>query len=385
MRAGLLVVAALSIPVLAPDWAAAQSPPPAPGTRRATTVAAIVAYPVFFHTQPVRVRGTLVARDGRTYLRAGDADLLVAGADDAGPGPAASEVEATGTFVDVGRLEPGDPRLAGLDIAALWGQVGRTWPGVGELKLLRIDATAVAEPFAAPSLRALALDPTRYADQRVTVSGRFRGFNLYGDLPDAPARIKHAFVLQSADAAVWVVGLQPKGSGFTLNVNARVDTNRWLDVSGVVAVVRGLPVIEGQLVSMGKAPVEAAPAEPVARVPAVGPRPEVVFSLPARDETEVAPTASVRIQFSRDLDPKSIAGGVRVAYLPSPGTPTSGPAPGAPVEFTTQYNQGLKVLQIRFAAPLEPFRSVEVELRDTLRAIDGPALVPWTMRFTVGG
>jgi len=379
------------LPIVLALAAALASPPAAPaqpvaatraGARKATTVVALASYPVFFHAQAVRVRGTLQARDGRTYLRAHNAEVLVAGATAADTGDAPADVEVTGAFFDVGRLEPGDPRLAGVDIATLWRQPGRSWPGVGELQVLRMETSAPAEPFTAPSVRTLALDPTRYADQRVTVSGRFHGFNLYGDLPDAPVRVKHAFVLQAADAAIWVTGLQPKGPGFALDVNARMDTNRWLEVSGTVIAVRGIAVVEGQLVSLAKAPATSAPAEPAARVAAVGPRPEVVFSLPAPDETDLAPTTTVRIQFSRDLDPKSLAGGVRVSYVASkPG----GPPPPPSIAFTTSYNQGLKVLELRFAQPLEPFAVVHVELSDTIRATDGPVLVPWTLKFTVGG
>ena len=53
------------------------------------------------------------------------------------------------------------------------------------------------------------------------MTGRFRGVNLFGDLPQAPGRSRYDFVLQSADAALWVTGLQPKGKSFSLDRNAR--------------------------------------------------------------------------------------------------------------------------------------------------------------------
>jgi predicted RecA/RadA family phage recombinase len=363
--------------------AGAQSAPLASASRKATTLAALNAYTVFYNTQHVRVRGTVEERDLRYVLRRGDDRVTLAGivsvpqvlAPDA-------EYEATGTFLDVGRLEPTDTRLAGLDVSALWRQEGRQWPSPGELKVLRLNALVPADPFLAPSVRALALDPGRFADQRVTVTGRFQGNNLYGHLPDAPSGARRAFVLQLADGAVWVTGLQPKGSGFNLDVNARVDTNRWLEVSGVVTVVRGVAVIEGQLVALGTPPSEPAPSEPVARVRTVGPPVEVVFSLPTQGETDVKPGASVRIQFSREIDRTSIAGRVLVAYGAAEAPVTDATTP--PIEFTTSYVEGSRTLEIRFARPLQAYRPVTISLLEGIVAADGAAFVPWTLTFTAG-
>ena len=61
------------------------------------------------------------------------------------------------------------------------------------------------------SLRAIALSPERYDEQTLTVTGRFRGRNLYGDQPTAPGRSRYDFVLQSGDGSLWVTGLRPRG------------------------------------------------------------------------------------------------------------------------------------------------------------------------------
>ena len=108
------------------------------------------------------------------------------------------------------------------------------WPRPGEELVLSVTAVAEAQLATSPSVRALALQPWRFEGQKVTVVGQFRGRNLFGDLPSAPGKSRYDFVLRSADAAVWVTDLRPRGRGFDLSVDARVDTGRWLQVSGTV-------------------------------------------------------------------------------------------------------------------------------------------------------
>ena len=300
-------------------------------------------------------------------------------------GAGASEealVEVVGTFVDVGRLEPGDPRLRDVDVAALWQQrASRSWPAPGELPVLLVASLTPADPFPAPSLRALALDPLRYEDASVTVAGRFRGSNLYGDQPVGPGKSRWDFVLQAGEASLWVVGQRPRGEGFSLDVTARVDTGRWLEVTGAVRFERGLVLIEAKSVRAATAPP---PSEPAAVVRVRGPAPEVVFSVPTEDQVDVSPASGVRIQFSRDLDPESVRGQVRAGYLAAQSAERGEPQPPA-LAFTTTYNAGQRVLELKFDRPLERFRVVRIELGDGIRATDGATLAPWTLTFTTGG
>src|SRR4029078_129333 len=85
---------------------------------------------------------------------------------------------------------------------------------------------------------------------------------------------------------------------------------------------------------------------------------EVIFSAPTEDETDVMQNSTVRIQFSRDLDPATLKGRVRVQYA---GAQSAGPA-AASLDFTTNYNGANRVVEIRFAKPLERFRTVKVDL-----------------------
>src|SRR5207342_2131812 len=98
-----------------------------------------------------------------------------------------------------------------------------------------LNAASVESPLPADAtIRALALAPEHYRDRSVTLIGRFRGSNLFGDLPLPVAKSRWDFVLQSADSAVWITGLRPRGKGFDLDPTARVDTGHWLQVTGTV-------------------------------------------------------------------------------------------------------------------------------------------------------
>jgi hypothetical protein len=293
-------------------------------------------------------------------------------------------VEVTGMFVDAGRLETGDPRLRGVDVAEIsQREFGRPWPGVAELLLILADTVEPAVGFTTPSLRALALDPERYEDQPVTLTGRFRGRNLFGDQPTAPGRSRWDFVLQSSDASIWVTGMRPRGDGFTLDIESRLDSGRWLEVTGTVRLARGLVFVEATRLRLGKAPAET-PSEPVARVSVAGPPPEVVFSVPTQEEADVSLTAPVRLQFSRDVDRDTLRGRVRVSYAARQSEQRGEPQPPE-VEFTANYVEATRVLEIRFRQPLERFRTVQVDLLEGIAGTDGTLAKPWSLRFTTGG
>jgi len=283
-------------------------------------------------------------------------------------------------------MKPDDPQLSAYDLKRTFNiDPAGSWPRPGEVQAIIATTVAQAPLPPAPSIRAIALHPARYVDQKVTVTGQFGGRNLFGDLPDAPGKSRYDFVLRSADAAVWVSGAQPKGKGFNLSLDARLDTGRWLDITGVVRTGRGLEWLEvtADGIQLGKAPTETAVETEPIRV-AAAPPPEVVFSAPTQDETDVSMSTTVRIQFSRDLDASTIRGNVRARYLDSqtaergePTTPTA--------EFTTQYTAATRVLVLKFSKPLERFRTLRIELGDGILGTDKQPLKPWTLSFDLGG
>jgi hypothetical protein len=344
-----------------------------PASRRLTTVAAIRQFPGFFHLQNVLLRGELVENGPRVMLRANDQELraiLKDASSRSGP------VEVRGQIVDVGRLEPADPRVT----AFAEGRDADHWPKPGEELLLNVTGVAEAQTSATPSVRALALEPWKFDGQTVTITGNFRGRNLFGDLPDAPGKSRYDFVLRGAEGAIWVTGLRARGKGFDLDVDRRLDTDKWVQITGTVTANRGLAIVAGKDIALGKAP-EAAPetADDNAGPPPPPPQPvEVIFSSPTADEIDVNATTTVRIQFSRGLQESSIPGHLRVSYVGAP------PDAATPM-FRGIYDPANRSIELRFAQPFERFRTVKIDVLEGLKGFDGAPVVPWSLTFSVGG
>jgi Bacterial Ig-like domain len=353
--------------------------------RRAAAPAALLAYPGFYQGQLVVVRGNLVTRDQPVLLSQGierSIPLIFKG-----PSPVDGPVELRASFWDLGRLPREDPRIVtlGLDRLLAKGLEG-DWPRPGEVIALTVtDAMAVKPSDGSPSLREIALDPTPYVGQRVKVTGQFRGRNLYGDAPQGPGLSQWDFVLRSADAAVWITGMRPRGRGFSLDIGARVDTGTWLETTGIVRVGKGLVWIEGQLVALTKPNLETRNEE-VPPIPQMGPPPEVIFTDPAEGETDVPLKALVRLQFSREMNPETFKGNVRWTFTAADAVNTGGVTPREPDrQADFKYDRAKRSLEIRLA-PNDgaSYRTVIVELTDGIAATDGAKLKPWQLMFAFG-
>jgi hypothetical protein len=373
----VVVLALMALVVNAPARSAAEVL-----TRRATTIAAIRAYPTFFNGQPVRLRAEIDRSEKRVLLVDGDDKLPALVASGVGGG---GVQDLRGEVWDIGRMRQDDPKLNGHDLRPYLGDdPNAAWPKPGELVVVNITGADEAESLAAPSVRTLALAPTRYVDQKVTVKGQFRGRNLFGDLPQAPpgADGRREFVIRSADAAIWVTGKAPKGHGFVFDLNSRIDTTRWLEVSGVVKWERGLVMIVAEDLTETSPLAEAKP-EQVTVAPSLIP-PEVLFSAPTADETDVALNVKIRIQFSRDLDMQSLKGRIDVSYSMAQAR-QRGEVEPPPIVAHIGYNPTARVMEITFQPGLERFRIVEVKLKEGILGTDGSPLKPWTLKFTTGG
>jgi Bacterial Ig-like domain len=356
-----------------------------PQRRAAANIGGLLTFPAFYHGRQIVVIGDLTTEPtGHMRVSNGVASLRVVFSGSAPDGSS----EIRGEFWDLARMNPDDTRLTRIDLQKTFGlEPGGPWPRGGEVIAIMASAVAPAAVPPAASIRTIVLNPARYLNQKVTVTGQFTGRNLRGDLPDAPARSRWDFVIRSADAAMWVSGARPKGKGFDLALDARIDTSRWLDVSGVVREGRGLQWLEvaSEGLQLAKTPGETQVVEegPTVHVPAAPP-PEVVFSTPTEGEADVSLTTSVRIQFSRDIAPATLRGKIRVGYLESetrergePTTPTA--------EFTTQYLAPNRVLELKFTKPLERFRTLKIDLQEGILGTDQQPMKPFTLTFLLGG
>jgi len=333
--------------------------------RRFTTIDALRQFPGYYHLQSVTLRGELTDDPRRPMFRSDDTEMHVFfdnASSKSGP------VEVRGTVIDVGRLDANDPRLSGYGD----NRSGENWPKPGEEIVLKITNVTEAAPATTPSVRALALEPWKFDGQTVTVSGNFRGRNLFGDTPAAPGDGRYDFVIRGAEGAVWVTGIRPRGKNFDLDIDRRMDTDKWVEVTGVVSRKRGLVSIAAKTIGLVDRPDTKIVEE---NTPPPPPPPlEVVFSSPTNDEVDVSPSAPIRIQFARGLKESTIAGHVRVSYL---GDQT-------PLDPKVTYDAATRALQIRFATPLEPLKTVKVELLEGLLAFDGGTLAPWSITYSIG-
>jgi hypothetical protein len=358
--------------------------------RHLTTIDALRRFSGYFHLQNVVLRGEFVevaaprsangsTRPGgatadvsvtgkRLALHSGDSEMQVILND---VNPMDGPVEVRGQLIDVGRLTAADPRLGRYENKP----DPEHWPMPGEELVLSVTTVAKATSDSAATIRSIALEPWKYEGQTVTVTGQFGGRNLFGDVPAAPAKDKYDFVLRNPEGAVWVTGLRPKGKGFDLNVDARVDTSHWLQVSGVIKRDRALVVLEAKTISAAQPPAARVVAEE--EPPPVKEPGEVVFSSPTDGETNVSASAPIRVQFSRGVDPPTLNGRFRFSYV-------GGEAPSGTVGVEAAYDVGTHAVVLKLSKPLEPFRTVKIELMDGVKTFDGAPMKPWSVTFSVG-
>jgi hypothetical protein len=369
-------VTRLALRVILIVLVAAGTARPQASARRLTTIDSLKQYAGFYHLQNVLLRGEITEAGTKLQLKADEQTIRVL-VDD-GVSAKNGPVELRGVLIDVGRLEPGDPRVGGF----AEGRDTAPWPKPGEELFVRASAISEVPPAATTAtIRAIALEPWKFDTQKVTVLGNFRGRNLFGDLPGAPGKSRYDFVLRGVEGAIWVTNLRPRGSGFDLDVNRRVDSDKWIEVTGTIVRERGLVSLEATKLTLAKAPqATEAPAESAAPPTPLEPV-QVVFSSPSDGETDVSVAGAIRIQFSRGLNEKTMTGQLRVSYV---GVAAAAGA-DAGLQFHASYDGANRALVLKMAQPFEAFRTVKVEILDGLKAFDGAPVTPWSVTFSVGG
>ena len=207
--------------------------------------------------------------------------------------------------------------------------------------------------------------------QLVRVVGKFRGRNLFADLPSRSMRTVNDWVIKDSLFAVWVTNHKPKGDGFELDPAIRRDTNRWVEVIGRPTTRNGVVILDAAQVTLTPPPTakaEAAPPPPPPERPKVPP--VIVFSLPLDGEGDFDFSGRIMVQFNNDMDEDSFKGRVGLRY--------AGPAlPGDPgfEGMRVSYNAGSKALIVDPGAPILRGRVLDLVLLTGIIDIDGQPLV----------
>jgi hypothetical protein len=184
-------------------------------------------------------------------------------------------------------------------------------------------------------------------------------------------------VVQSADAAIWITGLRPKGKDFELDPSEHVDTGKWVEIKGTVQRDGTAVWVAGESIRLTTAPADGPVEVAAPPVPTEAP-PSVIFSAPLPDDTDFPVGGRIKIQFSRDMKADTFRNRVRIHYGGAAG------ASLAPPGFTVNYNDGNRSIEIKFKDPLASSQVVVIELADGIVAIDGQPLKPWSLKFTTG-
>ncbi len=204
----------------------------------------------------------------------------------------------------------------------------------------------------------------------VRVVGKFRGRNLFADLPARSMRTANDWVIKDSLFAIWVTNHKPKGDGFDLDPSIRRDTSRWVEVIGRPMTRDGVVILDAAQVALTPPPTpkaDAAPAPPPPERPKIPPI--IVFSLPLEGESDFDFSGRIMVQFNNDMDEDSFKGRVGLRY--------EGPAtPGDPgfESMRVTYDPGSKALIVDPGAPILRGRVLDLVLLTGIVDIDGQPL-----------
>jgi len=262
-------------------------------------------------------------------------------------------VEVTGLFQST-QGQTGNEGFGSFGVIQFW-----SWAGPPE-KVGKDKGAVVA-------LEQLVTRAGKMDGQLVRVVGKFRGRNLFADLPGRSMRTQNDWVIKDSLFAVWITGRKPKGDGFDLDPSIRRDTNRWVEVIGRPITRNGVVVIDALQVTLTQPPTpkaDAAPAPPPPERPKVPP--VIVFSLPLDGEAEFDFSQRITVQFSNDMDEDSFKGRVGLRY-------EGPPMPGDPgfESMRVAYDPGNKALIVDPGVPIMRGRVLDLVLLTGIVDIDG--------------
>jgi hypothetical protein len=112
------------------------------------------------------------------------------------------------------------------------------------------DATPLTKPKSERStaslLQKVAANPQPFLGKPITVLGRYRGGNMFDDLPADTRCRKSDWVIAHGEAAIWVTGKKPQGKGWRLSLDEESDSRFWIEVTGKVEEKNGSTCLEAK-------------------------------------------------------------------------------------------------------------------------------------------
>jgi hypothetical protein len=276
--------------------------------------------------------------------------------------------DLSGQMIEVTGLFTMTSGQSSANTGAMPGSVGviQFWSWAGPPEKLGKDAKV-----AVTTLEQLVTRAGKMDGQLVRVVGKFRGRNLFGDLPARSMRRVDDWVIKDSLFAVWVTNRKPKGDGFELDPSIRRDSSRWVEVIGRPATRNGVVVIDAAQVALTQPPTpkaEAAPPPPPPERPKTPPM--IVFSLPLDGESDFDFSGRIMVQFNNDMDEDSFKGRVGLRY-------EGAAMPGDPgfEQMRVSYNPGSKALIVDPGVPIIKGRVLDLVLLTGIVDIDGQPLV----------
>lgn len=267
------------------------------------------------------------------------------------------DVEITGVFLEIGQSQTGAQVPYGVQFWSFTGPPEKE--PTGDIKAPEV------------SLEKLVGTPGKRDGQMIRVVGKFRGKNLYGDLPVSTQRTSADWVIKDDLYAVWITGRKPKGAGWELDSSLKRDTGKWIEVIGKPETIRGVTYIKAVRIQITTPPSARADVKPPPPPPEKPKKPPVVvFALPLDGDIEVAQDSRFVVQFSKDMDENTFDGHVVLRY--------TGPVlPGdrAFVGMRLTYDRGRRALTVDPGDTLRPRRQIELILLPGISDIDGLTLI----------
>lgn len=280
------------------------------GSPEEVDVSELASSPSAFDGTPIKVRGAIeVVGKSILHLKRGEVALRILPSSEVETAfralleaGATQDVELTGVFRMVSLSGPPPPSGEMSGALNFWDFVRPT---------AEVSSTGPAEV----SLETLANDPHAFDSKTIRVVGKFRGNNLFADLPSTSWKHVTDFVIKDGAAAIWVTGFRPQGKGWRLDPQAPGDTQNWVSIVGRPKLQGGVLYLKAETMEVTPPPSGHAGVKEVRRfVGAAQVAPDVVFVLPLPEEP-VSRSGLFIIQFNKGIDPTTFKGHVQLRYV----------------------------------------------------------------------